>query len=455
MLPTRWLTVPGIVDPVERRNAPMLQVVLLLLGTVPPLLWLARCFATEIPWRPGETVSLLTSLGVSAMALWSFALIRAGRVRQALLQLLAVVAAAMLTAYAGAGLEAQTFEQPIQVMWLFAAGIMVGRRALWAMYFVLLLSMGLGARTDALATGDLDLLLGDVAIRAVMFLMIAIVIDRTVRSMRVSLDEATAQTTALASVNAQLAGEIRAREQAQARVLHAQKVEAVGRMASGVAHDFNHLLALMLGYHERARDSSDAAIRAQALAGLESALQRARAMTGKLLQFARDDPRCVERFDAIEAIREVAPMLRQILGSRIPLSLTLPDAPCPIAFDRAQFPLVLVNLAANAAQAMPNGGRLEIVAIMDAAGLHLSVHDTGHGMSDDIRTRALEPFFTTRPPGEGTGLGLSAVDGLVRDAGGSVTIESIAGAGTSVQITLPQPCAPTADPADVDYQAST
>ncbi|MFL6588088.1 MAG: sensor histidine kinase [Luteimonas sp.] len=432
-----WLQGKQLVDPVERRNAPMLQVVLLLLGTVPPMLWLARLLVTDIPWRAGETISLLTSLAISAVALWSFALIRAGRMRRAVWQLLAVVAAAMISAYAGAGLEAQIFEQPIQVMWLFVAGIMIGRRALWAMYAVLVLAMALGARTDAAASGEFGLLLGDVGIRAIMFMLIAIVIDRTVQSLRTSLDEATAQSAALAVANARLADEMVARERAQDRALHAQKVEAIGRMSSGIAHDFNHLLALMLGYLERAQDTAAPDVRNEALTALGATLQRASATTGQLLQFARDDPRRVAHFDAIEAIRNAAPLLRQALGARIPLSLSLPDAPCRIEFDPAQFPLMLLNLAANAAQAMPHGGRLGITAACRGHALRISVRDSGHGMSDDVRARAIEPFFTTRPPGQGTGLGLSAVDGMVRDAGGALALESAPGAGTAVHITLP------------------
>lgn len=167
---SRGLDVPAIVDPVDRRNAPMLQVVLGLLAALPPLLWAYRAFGSDLPWRPGETASLVTSLVVSAIAAWSLALIRRGRFQWAIRQMLVVVAAMMLVSYAMAGLISHTFEQPIQVMWLFVAGMMVGGRALWVMFGVLVVAMVVGGHTDALRTGEpLSEAMADVGVRTVMF----------------------------------------------------------------------------------------------------------------------------------------------------------------------------------------------------------------------------------------------------------------------------------------------
>ncbi|NYZ62400.1 ATP-binding protein [Luteimonas deserti] len=442
---TRWLDVPRIQDPVDRRNAPMLQVVLGLLASIPPLLWAYRVFGSGLAWRPGETASLVTSLVISAIALWSLVLIRRGRFQWAIRQMLVVVAAMMLVSYAMAGLMSHTFEQPIQVMWLFVAGMMVGRRALWAMFAVLVAAMVLGGHSDATRTGEpLSEAMADVGVRTVMFLLITIVVDRTSSALRNSLSEATRQAVTLADTNRRLSDEIVARERAQAQLLHAQKVEAVGRMASGVAHDFNHLLTLMLGYVERGRRSRDISEIDAVLGGLEMAVRRATAITHKLLAFARNDARQLERFDAVDALREIVPMLRQTLGPRIPLELDLPDTAVPIMFDRAQFALAVLNLTANAAQAMPEGGRFSLVlGSPDADGhVRLDAVDTGHGIPDELQAQIFEPFFTTRPPGEGTGLGLAVVAGLMADAGGSLTVDSAPGQGARFSMRLPVVPAP-------------
>lgn len=437
---SRWLDVPALTDPVDRRNAPMLQVVLVLLGGVPPMLWLYRVFGSAIAWRPGETASLITSLVVSALAIWSLVLIRRGRFQWAIRQLMVVVAAMTLVSYANAGLLATTHEQPLQVMWLLAAGMMIGRRALWSMYGALLVAMTLGALTDVERMGEpLVPALADVGVRAVMFLVIVVVVDRTTAALRDSLGEATRHANALAEANVRLSDEITARERAQAQLLHAQKVEAVGRMASGVAHDFNHLLGLMLGYLARGRGSRDPDELAEILSGLELAVRRATAITHKLLRFARDDTRTLERFDAAEAVREIIPMLRQTLGPRIALDLDLTDAPCPILFDRAQFALAVLNLTANAAQAMPDGGRfgLRLAPADGDRALRLDVTDTGQGIAAELQPRIFEPFFTTRPAGQGTGLGLAVVAGLIGDANGTIDVESRPGEGSRFRIQLP------------------
>lgn len=426
---SRGLDVPAIVDPVDRRNAPMLQVVLGLLAALPPLLWAYRTFGSDLPWRPGETASLLTSLIISAIAAWSLVLIRRGRFQWAIRQMLVVVAAMMLVSYAMAGLKSQTFEQPIQVMWLFVAGMMVGGRASWMMFGVLVVAMVLGGHSDALRTGEpLSEAMADVGVRTVMFLLITIVVDRTSSALRNSLTDAIRQTEALADTNDRLSEEIAAREQAQAQLLHAQKVEAIGRMASGVAHDFNHLLTLMLGYVERARRSRDMTEIEAVLSGLEMSVRRATAITHKLLAFARDDARQLEHFDAADLLREIEPMLQQTVGPLIRLDFQLPDAAVPILFDRAQFALALLNLTANAAQAMPDGGRFSIVlGKPDADALQLDLVDTGHGIPADLQSRIFEPFFTTRPAGQGTGLGLAVVAGLMQDAGGTLAVDSVPG----------------------------
>jgi len=432
-----WLHRPPIQDPVDRRNAPMLQAMLALLGVLPALLWLYRLVGTDIAWRPGETTSLLTSLAVSAMALLSFALVRRGHVQWAIRQMLAVVAAMLVLAYAGNGLSANTYEQPIQVMWLFVAGMLVGRRTLWAMYAVMVVALFLGAATEGRMNGDPEHLLADALIRASMFLLIAVVVDRSATALRDSLDEAMLQGRKLAEANIRLQEEIAARDQAREQLLHAQKVEAVGRMASGVAHDFNHLLALILGYAERARTSDDAEELREVLSGMESAARRASAITHKLLNFSRYDATCPARFDACEALEEMRPMLRQTLGAQIRLDMQLPATDCPILFDRAQFGLAILNLTSNAAQAIDGRGRFEVELTRRGDAIDIALRDNGPGIPAEVQARMFEPFFTTKPAGQGTGLGLPIVINLITGFGGGLRVRSAPGEGTAITITLP------------------
>ena len=161
------------------------------------------------------------------------------------------------------------------------------------------------------------------------------------------------------------------------------------------------------------------------------------AVAGKLTSFSRREVARVDRFDAGDAVREMLPMLRQTLGAGIVLAAEIADAPLPVRFDRAQLELVLLNLAANAAHAMPDGGRAMLALQARDGAMHLALSDTGHGMAADVAARALEPFFTTKPAGQGTGLGLAVAADLLGDAGGGIRLETAPGAGTTVHLTLP------------------
>ena len=271
-----------------------------------------------------------------------------------------------------------------------------------------------------------------------MLLVIAVVVDRSARSLRDSLSDAVARGQELEAANRRLEAEIVARERAQQQLLHAQKIETVGHMASGVAHDFNHLLGLMLGYAQRARTAEHEAELRQAVGGMESAAKRASALTRGLLSFSRYDATKAERFKAGEALEDILPMLRQALGSRITLDVSLAPGPSPVIFDRAQFDLVVLNLATNSAQAMPHGGRVELeLELADPAVVRIALRDGGPGIPPEVQDRMFEPFFTTKPSGRGTGLGLAIVHNLVTDFGGRVHVESAEGAGTRICIELP------------------
>lgn len=238
----------------------------------------------------------------------------------------------------------------------------------------------------------------------------------------------------------------------------AQKMEAVGRLAGGIAHDFNNLLTAILGYSELVLSDmpSDVAGRAD-IKEIQKAGQRAASLTQQLLAFSRKqvlEPRVVNLNDVITNVEK---LIRRVIGEDVELGLDLDPALQPVRVDPGQIEQVLMNLAINARDAMPNGGHLSVqtrVRLLTQP-LHMqdfilapgpyasvTVSDTGTGMPPEIATQIFEPFFTTKEPGKGTGLGLSTVYGIVRQSGGSIVVESQSGRGTAFSICVPSVDAP-------------
>ena len=228
-----------------------------------------------------------------------------------------------------------------------------------------------------------------------------------------------------------------------------QKMEAVGRLAGGVAHDFNNLLTVIAGYAGLLRESQPAGNSSPELAEIEKAVDRAASLTQKLLAFSRKQVRQPRAMDLNTVMSGLEELLRRLLGEKVQL-LTAPGGGLHLVkADPHQIEQVIMNLALNARDAMPDGGRLLIEtsnvelhaplrALPPGSYVMLRVSDTGHGMDADTAGRVFEPFFTTKDAGKGTGLGLSIVFGIMEQSGGLVTVESAPGAGASFQIYLPR-----------------
>lgn len=222
---------------------------------------------------------------------------------------------------------------------------------------------------------------------------------------------------------------------------HAQKMEAVGRLAGGIAHDFNNLLTAVLGFAEIARgrlDPSHPAV--PALGEIRKAAERAADLTRQLLTFSRRQvlrPTAVDLNTVVEGVR---PILHRLLGERIELRLDLAPSLSPVVADAGQLEQVLIHLAMNARDAMPEGGVLA-VATRSIPGPPVSsvleVRDTGVGIPPEVVPHIFEPFFTTKRSGEGTGLGLATVFGIVQQSGGTIAVESERGRGATFRIDLP------------------
>ncbi|HEX8345326.1 MAG TPA: PAS domain S-box protein [Actinoplanes sp.] len=243
------------------------------------------------------------------------------------------------------------------------------------------------------------------------------------------------------------------RRAVEERTNQAQRMESLGRLAGGVAHDFNNLLAIIVNYTEFAVEQSAGNTPAlNDLAHVRTAADRAINLTSQLLTFTRGDTVQPQDVDLNAAIAEVQAMLERTIGEHITL-ITVPSAtPLSVYADPGQVQQVLLNLAINARDAMPDGGTLVIEAntvVLDGQELNLQpalpagtyarllVSDTGQGIPPDVAARIFEPFYTTKPRGQGTGLGLATVYGIVTEAGGSINVYSEPDVGTTFRIHLP------------------
>ncbi|MBI3856232.1 MAG: response regulator [Planctomycetes bacterium] len=240
------------------------------------------------------------------------------------------------------------------------------------------------------------------------------------------------------------------RQKLEAELRESQKMEAIGRLAGGVAHDFNNLLMVMTGYTQLVRSRLAPQDPSQAdLGEVERAGERAVSLVRQLLAYSRKQVLQPRLLDLNAVVLETVSMLRPILGAGIELEGRLNLKFGRVMLDRGQIERVILNLALNSRDAMPEGGRLTIETAdagtagppPDAApGPHvlLTVSDTGRGMTDQVRSHLFEPFFTTKEPGQGTGLGLSTVYGIIRQSGGSIRVDSGPGKGTTLRIFLPR-----------------
>jgi signal transduction histidine kinase/CheY-like chemotaxis protein len=450
-----WFANVPIEDPVDRKNAFFMQFFFAFYGCMQPLnkiyilshanlhLLISshshELRGTIIPFA----VDIATDVAMSASAWTGFYLIRRGFFRRAIKQFLAVVIVSALVYFSVTGIT-DTRDDSIFFVTMIIAGLMLGRRALWYVFGGTLLAYFAGMTVETLFPPKLPQIL--VGLYAGLpgtiwsYLAVAIVLDRSVQSLRKSYEQVNTK-------HRQLQQEIAEREQAQEQLLHAQKMDVVGKVASGVAHDINNVLGIILGF-ARTRDRLDepnddvAAVAqdlADALEGSELAARRGAAVCRKLLNFSRRGVTVTETFDVGEALHELRPLLQQLLPPIVQLKIETQHVPLLIHFDRSQWELALLNLVTNARDAMEGGGVCTIhAARYGASQIEVSIRDTGMGMTSETMQRALEPFFTTKPIGLGTGLGLSVVHDLVHRASGSLSIDSTLNAGTTVTIRLPR-----------------
>jgi two-component system cell cycle sensor histidine kinase/response regulator CckA len=269
--------------------------------------------------------------------------------------------------------------------------------------------------------------------------------------------------------------DITRRKEIELQLLHSQKMEAVGKLAGGVAHDFNDLLTAVTGYSELLLSQLDSRNPMRGdLEQIRNASERAAALTRQLLVFSRKQILSAEVLDLNSIIERMQGMLKRLIGEDIELETALSPSLANVKADAGQIEQVILNLATNARDAMPNGGKLIIetvdvelgetcargyMPVVPGAYVMMAVTDTGNGMSPEVLARIFEPFFTTKAPGNRSGLGLSMVYGIVKQSGGNVAVYSNPGSGSIFKIYLPKvvgsPCRTLESTRQTSFQAGS
>jgi CheY-like chemotaxis protein len=311
---------------------------------------------------------------------------------------------------------------------------------------------------EAMKTGALDYVLKPLKLSVIASVLARALTVRRLRLENAELDRSLRERTAeLEGALRDLEAQTAERHNAEQALMHAQKMEAIGRLTGGVAHDFNNLLMAIDGAFQLLdkRLEPGHAGRKYVEAGRQ-ATARGVKVTSQLLAFSRTQKLDLRPTEICGAVRAGASIFAHALGPTISLDLDLAEGEAWALTDPDQLELALINLALNARDAMPDGGRVTLgVSRQEPAGaasrLDLWMRDGGVGMTPDVAAQALEPFFTTKERGKGTGLGLAQVYGFAHQCGGEVTLESTPGAGTTVRIGLP---ATTLRPVASDAEAA-
>jgi len=290
-------------------------------------------------------------------------------------------------------------------------------------------------------------------------MLVVIVLAVAQGALRRANRELALRAEVLAETNELLQQQMAERVKAEEALRQSQKMEAIGRLTGGVAHDFNNLLMVASSGVELLDRTTDQARRKVLIEGVRQAVERGASLTRQMLAFSRRAPLTTEVLHLPTRIEGLGFLLGRTLREDIEVVLDLPDDLWPVEVDPGELELALLNLAVNARDAMPNGGRITLSAHNapgddeDPDRVWLTVTDTGRGMPESVVLRVFEPFFTTKEVGQGTGLGLSQVYGFVRSSGGEISVKSIEGVGTTFTLCLPRthkPAAATPSPAAAD-----
>lgn len=335
------------------------------------------------------------------------------------------------------GLVAQSDIVVIFIVPLLFSGLLLGRVGVWATMACYLPILSIGAWVDSREAGDgfrAGHALSTLAQPFLASLIVALILDRLVAK----LERGNRLNRDLAAVCARLEDEIREHERSHMQLVHSQRVDALGRLASGVAHDFSNLLSVMGGYvHHAERVAGGNGEIREYLHNMKGVTQRGQQLMVKLLTLARSDEFAAETFDASEAVELLMPLIRNMFAPGVAVQMEPSAGSALIRLDRDGFEAVLLNMAKNASDALGDSGEFRLRIRVADGKVCVQVEDTGQGMSAETAARVFEPFFSTKARGQGTGIGLAAAYRVVTEAGGRIEVESAPGEGARFSIHLP------------------
>ncbi len=408
--------------PQDRRNALMLETVLFIAGFAA----LSMAVASHVSATSVRSDEALGALAIAVFAWSCVCLSRRGHFRLA--AGLTVIGGLILIgfSYASYGLQAQSGLQMTHLTPLLFAGLLLGRAAVWWTALANAIALTLGAWVDMTHATNVALasaVLPNLALSAMNFLVLAVILDRLILSSQRAIQRSV-----------ELEIEIEQKELAFARLLQTQRMEAIGRLSAGVAHDFNNILSVIVGLATSSRHGGSVDT---ILPGIRKAAQRGTVLTRRLLSFSRTQVRRVSTFDLAAAVDEARALILPMFGRHIEVQLDVTRPGPLVRADRDELELALLNIIGNACDAMPKSGRFELSIGAEADQALISIADTGVGMTPEVLTRVFEPFFTTKPKEKGTGIGMAIVHRFVVDSGGTLNVDSAPGAGTRIQIRLP------------------
>lgn len=417
-----WMQRIPIDVPQDKRNALMLETVLFITGVAALSMAVVSYVTTSATGR--EETSGALAIAVFA---WSCVhLSRRGYFRLAASLTVIGGLALIWLSYATYGLQAQSGLQMTHLMPLLFAGLLLGRAAVWWTALANGFALTTGAWVDmahATNAAAASAVLPNLLLSAMNFLVLAVILDRLILSSQRAIERSVA-----------LESEIEQKELAYARLLQTQRMEAIGRLSAGVAHDFNNILSVIVGLATSSRHGGSVDT---ILPGIRKAAQRGAVITRRLLSFSRTQVRRVSTFDLAAAIDEARTLILPMFGRHVEVRLDISHPGLLIRADRDELELTLLNIVGNACDAMPGGGRFDLS--IGASGDHAWIHieDTGIGMTPEVLDRVFEPFFTTKSREKGTGIGMAIVHRFVTDSGGRVEVDSAPGQGTRIRILLP------------------
>jgi signal transduction histidine kinase len=290
---------------------------------------------------------------------------------------------------------------------------------------------------------------GGIILLVTMGVLVLAVSGNAQRALALANRRLETQARQLAASNQKLQAEMHEREKAEEALRQSQKMEAIGQLSGGIAHDFNNLLSIIKGNLQllQRRLSQGRTDIQRYLEAANEGVNRAAGLTQRILAFSRRQPLSPKPVQLSRLVENMNDLIRHSVGDAVRIELRL-TADWAVLCDANQMENVIINLAINARDAMPSGGTLTIATANRALGerpalpfgdcVELTVSDTGTGMSQEVLQKAMDPFFTTKPPGRGTGLGLSMTFGYVRQSNGELIIESELGKGTTIRILMPR-----------------